>query len=130
MQHIDSKQYICAYEKISIFLIILYYIVIQDIFFGPEAEMAKLGNKLEDSMQFRLSVDEKLLIKLAAARKQMQDSAYIRESMIKQAEIDLADKTDYGISELEMNAFLTALDKPAAAKPRLKKLLTEKTILE
>lgn len=92
--------------------------------------MAKLGNKREDIMQFRISEDEKLLIRLAAARKKMLESAYIRESAIKQAEMDLADKVDYGISEIEMKAFLSALDTPAVSKPKLKKLLSDKTILE
>lgn len=92
--------------------------------------MSKLGNRRDDTMQFRLSPEEKILIQLAAKRKRVLDSVYARQSAIRQAEIDLADKTDYGVSEEKMNAFLSALDEPAIVKPKLKELLESKTILE
>ncbi len=92
--------------------------------------MASLGKNREDIMQFRLSAPEKMLIEMAAAHKKLQHSVYVRRSAIKQAEMDLADSVHYGISEKEMSAFLSALDEPAASNPKLKKLLSEKTILE
>ena len=92
--------------------------------------MAKLRPNRDDTMQFRLSAPERMFIEMAAAGKNLQPSVYLRRSAIKQAEMDLADSVDYGVSEEEMAAFLSALDEPAVSKPKLKELLNEKTILE
>lgn len=92
--------------------------------------MAKLGDTKEEQMQFRLLSKEKELIERAAAGENMRKSVYLRRCAIKQAEIDLANNPDYDISQDEMNAFISALDKPAVSKPQLRELLSKKTILE
>ncbi|MBK6895335.1 MAG: DUF1778 domain-containing protein [Alphaproteobacteria bacterium] len=91
--------------------------------------MARLENR-DDTMQFRLSAHEKRIIRKAASSKHQPESSYARESVLKQAQMDLADKTDYEIPAKDMKNFLAALDKPAISKTKLKALLADKTILD
>lgn len=91
--------------------------------------MARLENK-DSTLQFRLSSHEKQLIRKAASSKSLPESSYARESVLKQAQMDLADKTIYEIPAREMTKFLEALDRPAVSKTKLKALLSEKTILD
>ncbi|GEM_PF-6082560 len=86
--------------------------------------------KKDKMMQFRLSEQGQAIVLEAAAHKHLKQSDYMRESVLKQAEIDLANKRSYIFPEDKMKDFMEALDKPAEVKPRLKKLLSKKTILE
>lgn len=82
-------------------------------------------------MTFRTSTAERQLIKKAAkARHFDNESAYVRERLMAQVQMDLADRTEFEIAPEKMKAFLAALDRPVQHKPRLKKLLTEKSILD
>ena len=84
----------------------------------------------DSGFSFRANAREKALIDRAARSHDLGPSAYARRSVIKQAEMDLADETSFTISAQDMTAFMAALDRAPQAKPRLKKLLTEKTVLE
>lgn len=81
-------------------------------------------------MNFRTTVTERSLIDRAARALDMKPGDYARRSVMKQVEMDLAAETEFEISAQAMTDFLAALDRPPQAKPGLKKLLTEKSILE
>jgi uncharacterized protein (DUF1778 family) len=84
------------------------------------------------TIQFRVTNSENSLIRMAAELKgvNINTSEYVRQSAIKQAEIDLAQKNKYSVSENEMAAILAALESPAVKNLNLSKLLSEKSILE
>ncbi len=107
----------------------MYYIVIQECISGIKTMAQRKSNK-SSGMSFRASLREKALIDRAARAKDMSPSDYARRSILSQAEMDLADETEFVISAKAMAAFMTALDAPPRDRPRLKKLLTEKSILE
>jgi len=91
---------------------------------------SKSGNR-SSVMTFRASPEEKMLIaKAAQVRKFDEPSAYARKSVMTQVEIDLADRTEFQISSKDMHAFLAALDRPVQNKPHLRKLLSEKSVLD
>ena len=90
---------------------------------------SKSGNR-SSVMTFRASPSERVLIAKAAQAKKFDESAYVRKSVMTQVEMDLADRTEFQISAKDMQAFLTALDQPVQNKPRLRKLLNEKSILD
>lgn len=82
------------------------------------------------SIIFRTSPAESTLIRKAAAAEKLDTSVYARKSILKQAEMDIAARTEFVISEKSMKAFLDALEQPVQNKPRLKKLLTEDSVLD
>lgn len=81
-------------------------------------------------MTFRTSLAERTLIAKAAKAERLETSAYVRKSLIKQAEMDLADRGEFLISPKEMDSFLAALDRPIQKKPKLAKLLNTPSILD
>ncbi len=82
-------------------------------------------------MTFRTSPAERRLIKKAAkARKFDNESAYVRDRLMTQVQMDLTERTEFEIAPEKMKQFLAALDRPVTSKPRLKKLLSEKSALE
>ena len=89
----------------------------------------KSGNRAS-SIIFRTNLTERALIQKAAAAEKLDTSVYARKSLLKQAEMDLADRKEFIISDKNMDAFLAALDRPVQNKPRLRKLLTEESILD
>jgi len=93
--------------------------------------MAKNSKKTE-VINFRLTALEDRMIRMAAELKgqNANKSDYIRDSALKQAEIDLANKNQYSVSETEMTQLLAALESPAVKHDELSKLLKEKSILE
>lgn len=86
--------------------------------------------KCSERFSFRISARKNELIRSAAQLKNMSASQYAAESAAKQAEIDLADRRYFTLSEEKMQAFLRALDRPVQEKTRLHQLFTEKTILD
>ena len=62
--------------------------------------------------------------------KNMSASQYAAESAANQAEMDLADRRSFSLSEGQMQEFLNALDRPIQEKTRLRQLFREKTILD
>jgi uncharacterized protein (DUF1778 family) len=86
--------------------------------------------KAPAGISFRASARERAMIDRAAQAKNVGPSDYARQSIMKQVEMDLADESEFMIPAKDMAAFMEALDRPAQVKPRLKKLLTEKSVLE
>lgn len=91
----------------------------------------KKGGRKDRVMTFRASPEQRRLIAMAArVRKFDEESAYVRESLMTQVEIDLADRTEFPLSPKSMQAFVAALDRPVQKKPSLRKLLTEPSVLD
>lgn len=84
------------------------------------------GNRLN----LRTSNHQAELIRAAALARGMNISQYILENICRQAEQDLADQCHFLVSEEQMKAFMDALDQPPQPKPRMKRLLSEPSILE
>ena len=79
---------------------------------------------------FRISAPEEALIKAAARVRGLSASQYVAESAARQAEMDLADRCHFNLPADRMAAFEEALDRPVRDKPRLRRLMAERTVLE
>jgi uncharacterized protein (DUF1778 family) len=79
---------------------------------------------------FRITTREEALIKAAAQVRGLSASQYVAESVAKQAGMDLADRRHFTLSDDRMAAFEEALDRPVREKPRLRRLMAERTVLE
>ena len=75
--------------------------------------------------QLRATVSEETLIKVAADRQGINVTEFIMRSACEKAEQTLADQTRFVLDEKQWEAFMTALDRPAKHKPRLRQLFTE-----
>jgi uncharacterized protein (DUF1778 family) len=75
--------------------------------------------------QLRATAAEEALIKVAAERDGLNVTDFIVRSACQKAEQLLADQTRFVLDEKQWKAFLSALDRPAQAKPRLRRLFTE-----
>ena len=78
----------------------------------------------------RLSDREAKLIRLGAEHRGVNITNFILESACFRAEQEIADARHFELSSKDWQKFSEALDRPAQAKPRLKKLFTELTVLE
>lgn len=87
-------------------------------------------DKRTDRVNFRITPRERALIRAAARVRDVKEARYLVESACKQAEMDLADRRHFTLTAKKMEAFLTALDRPVQKKPRLRRLLSEPSILE
>ena len=95
------------------------------------AAIAKRKSVKKSSMvTFRIPMAEKSLIAKAAKAENLEQSAYVRKSLIKQAQMDLADRNEFLISPEAMENFLAILDRPIQKEIGLQKLLNEKSILD
>src|SRR5476651_2186367 len=75
--------------------------------------------------QLRATVSEETLIKIAAKRQGINVTEFIMRSAYEKAEQTLADQTRFVLDEKQWRAFMSALDRPAKDKPRLRQLFTE-----
>jgi uncharacterized protein (DUF1778 family) len=83
-----------------------------------------------ERLNLRVTGDQARLIRLAAKETSANVSSFIVESACLRAEMSLASQRHLVYTEDQWAAFVAALDQPAKAKPRLKKLLAEPSILE
>ena len=77
-----------------------------------------------------MSNKEADLIRLGAEHRGVNITNFILESACTRAEQEIADARHFEISPRDWRRFTEALDRPAVIKPRLKKLLNERTVLE
>jgi len=80
-----------------------------------------------EKLDLRLTPEAKRALQSAAAASQRSVSEFVLESALQRAAETLPDRQRFGLSANAWAAFQDALDAPARAKPRLKKLLTGKT---
>jgi uncharacterized protein (DUF1778 family) len=72
----------------------------------------------------------KALLQRAAASSHKNVTEFLLEAGINAAEETLADRRLFRLDEQQWKAFNDALDRPAVAKPRLARLLVDKSVLE
>ena len=83
-------------------------------------------------INLRASTPQENLIRAGAKVRGVNMTDFILESACTRAEQIIADQTTFTLSPQQWKAFTEALDRPPMAKPkpRLQKLLSEKTVLE
>ena len=78
--------------------------------------------------QLRATASEVELIQVAADRQGVNVTEFILRSACEKAEQALANQTRFVLDEKQWKAFMTALDRPAKAKPRLRQLFKERHV--
>jgi uncharacterized protein (DUF1778 family) len=86
--------------------------------------------KRTERFNVRLSEREARLIRLGAEQRGVNITNFILESACEQAEQEIANARHFALTPKEWQRFSDALDRPATAKPRLKKLFAEPSVLE
>lgn len=94
--------------------------------------MPAIATKRKRSERFnvRLSEREARLIRLGAEQRGVNITNFILESACVRAAQEIAEARNFELSSKDWQRFSQALDRPVKAKPRLKKLFKESTILE
>ena len=81
-------------------------------------------------LNFRISDAQEELLRRGANAKGQSVTDFIVESACAVAECELAEQSDFKLPPDQWRAFLAALDKPAVANPKLRRLLTEPSVIE
>jgi uncharacterized protein (DUF1778 family) len=81
-------------------------------------------------LNLRATERQEKLIRMGAELRGVPISEFILENACRQAEQDLADRRQFTVSEEQYQAFLDALDSSPQDKPRLSRLLSEKSVLD
>jgi uncharacterized protein (DUF1778 family) len=87
-------------------------------------------NTKESKVQLRLRPAQKELITRAALVKQTTLTSFMVEHAVSAAQQVLADQVHFELSPERWEEFCKALDRPPRTIPALRKLLTEKSILD
>ncbi len=83
-----------------------------------------------EKLDLRLTAEAKRALQSAAAAAQRSVSEFVLESALARAAETLPDRQRFGLNAEAWAAFQKALDAPAAVKPRLAKLMTDKSVFE
>jgi uncharacterized protein (DUF1778 family) len=86
--------------------------------------------KRTNRLNIRATKTEKRLLEAAAAREATTVSDFVLESACTRAEDILAEEKHFQLPPDRWKAFVSALDRPIQPKPRLRKLLSEPSVLE
>ena len=86
--------------------------------------------KRTERLNVRLSEREAKLIRLGAERRGVNITNFILESACARAEQELAKTRHFELMPRDWQKFCEALDRPVKAKPRLRKLFAESTVLD
>ena len=86
--------------------------------------------KRTERFNVRLSEREARLIRLGAEQRGVNITNFILESACVRAAQEIAEARHFQLSPKDWQRFSDALDRPAKAKPRLKRLFAESTVLE
>ena len=81
-------------------------------------------------INFRISAAQESLLRRGANSKGQSMTEFIVESACTIAECELAEERDFRLPPEQWKAFLAILDRPAAANPALRRLLTEPSAIE
>ena len=93
--------------------------------------MAITAIKSKDKrINLRATSLQESLIRTAAKRRGVSLTDFVLESACSRAEETIADQVHFVLSPKQWKAFNDALERPARVRPRLRKLLTEPSILE
>lgn len=86
--------------------------------------------KATERLKLRATKRQTLLLEMAARETQRNLSAFIIESSCSRAEEVLASKQHFELKPANWNRFIAALDRPPQQKPSLRKLMSERSVLE
>lgn len=92
--------------------------------------MSALTLSKTERIDVRASAPVKQLLQEAAHSCHKNVSEFLLDAGITAANLALADRRQFVLSETQWAEFQQALDRPVQAKPRLKKLLTEPGVLD
>lgn len=81
-------------------------------------------------LSLRTTARQDALIRRAAAESEKTISEFVLDSACTNAEHVLADRTRFVIDDKRWRAFQKALDRPARVKPRLARLMRERSVAE
>lgn len=84
----------------------------------------------ESRLNLRATGRQKQLFESAAARRGMTVTQFILQSAEDRAEEVLAEEQDFVLPPQEWRAFVAALDRPVQPKPRLRRLLHGRSVLD
>lgn len=83
-----------------------------------------------EKLDLRLTAEAKRALQSAAAAAQRSVSEFVLESALARAAETLPDRQRFGLTAEAWTAFQAALDAPPTVKPRLAKLLRDKSPFE
>ena len=81
-------------------------------------------------LSIRATRSQKRLFEAVASRQKVTLTDFILQSASSRAEEILAEQRRFALPPARWKAFLAALDRPVRPKPRLRRLLSEPTVLE
>lgn len=87
-------------------------------------------DRKEDRLEIRASSRESALIRRAAEAAAKTVSAFVLEAAFVEAQRTLADRRLFLLDAGRWERFVKALDRPAREKPRLRKLMGRRTVLD
>jgi uncharacterized protein (DUF1778 family) len=83
-----------------------------------------------EKLDLRLSSAAKQTLRAAATAAHRSISDFVLESALARADETLADRSHFGLDAERWKAFQAALDAPARALPRLRRLLSKRSAFE
>lgn len=83
-----------------------------------------------EKLDLRVTPEDKRVLQQAAAASRRSVSEFVLESALSRAEETLPDRTRFFLNEDQWQAFNAILDAPSRDLPRLRRLLTEPSVLE
>jgi uncharacterized protein (DUF1778 family) len=83
-----------------------------------------------EKLDLRLTAEAKRVLQSAAVATHRSVSEFVLESALARAAETLPDRQRFGLDTKAWSQFQSALDAPASAKPRLAKLLKERSVVE
>jgi uncharacterized protein (DUF1778 family) len=86
--------------------------------------------KRNKRLNLRASSAQKRLLEIVADREDVTVSEFVLESACTRAESIIAEERHFALPPDRWKAFVSALDRPARSKTRLRKLLSEPSVLE
>ncbi len=93
--------------------------------------MASVASRNKDRrINLRATSVQESLIRAAAEKRGVSMTDFVLQSACRRAEEAIADQVHFVLSDKQWKAFNNALERPARVRPRLRKLLTEPSILE
>jgi uncharacterized protein (DUF1778 family) len=89
-----------------------------------------LRSSKDRRINLRATSVQESLIRAAADKRGVSMTDFVLESACTRAEETIADQVHFVLSDKQWKAFNDALERPTRLRPRLRKLLTEPSILE
>ena len=87
-------------------------------------------NTKGERFNLRATTRQRQLIALAAEKEHKSFSDFILDNAVAAAEASVHDDAFFGLSSKDWDAFSAALDAPPRQIPALRKLLTEKSVID